>query len=114
DPGQLCQGLPGQVVLRRAQAAGREHQVGAAGGDAKGGDVLVEVVGDGGVPVDGDADLGQAQAEPLAVGVEVLAARQFAADGEDFGFHGGGPGGGRESFLVSGPDTCLTGRPSPV
>ena len=50
-------------------------------------DVVVEVVGDGGVEADGDADLGEPAAEPLAVGVEVLAAGEFAADGEDFGFH---------------------------
>ena len=86
-PATVASDLAGQVVLRRAEAAGGEDQAGPPRGDAEGGDVVVEVVGDGGVPADGDADLGQPPAEPLAVGVEVLAAGQLAADGEDFGFH---------------------------
>ena len=57
------------------------------GGDAKGGDVVGEIVGDGGVPNDRNADLRQAQAEPLAIGVEILARGQFGADRDDFRFH---------------------------
>src|SRR5207244_4054378 len=88
DAGGPGQGLARQIVLRGAEAAAGQDQPGAAGGDADGFNVSAEVVGDGGVPADGDADLGEAPAEPLAVGVEVLAAGQLAADGDDFCFHG--------------------------
>ena len=86
-PATLGQHLARQVVLRRAEAAGGDDEAGPLRGDAEGVDVGVEVVGDGGVPADGDADLGEPPAEPLAVGVEVLAAGQLAADGDDFALH---------------------------
>ena len=79
-----------QMFVRRNRAMPERNRVQAlfpAGGDAERLRVGVEVVGDGGVPADGDADLGEAAAEPLAVGVEVAAAGQLAADGDDFRFH---------------------------
>ena len=88
DAGHAGQHFARQVVLRRPQSAGGQHESQPAGGDAEGLDVGVEIVGDGRVPADGDAHLRQAPAEPLAVGVEVLAAGQFAADRDDFAFHG--------------------------
>ena len=87
DAGGSGQRLARQVVLRRAEAAGGQDQRRRGPRRCGSLDVGVEVVGDGGVPADGDADLGEAPAEPLAVGVEVLPAGQFAADGDDFGFH---------------------------
>src|SRR5262249_10283529 len=54
---------------------------------AEGGDVVVEIIGDGRVPADRHADLGEAQAQPLTVGVEILPAGQLASDGEDFRLH---------------------------
>ena len=87
DARDLRQHFARQVVLRRAEAAGGNHQLGAARGNAKGFDVGVEIVSDGRVPADGDADFRETTAEPLAVGVEVLAAGQFTADGDDFTFH---------------------------
>src|SRR5262249_61889881 len=72
--GDLGQHLTGQVVLGGAEAAGGEHQVGPLRGDAEGGDVVVEVVGNGGVEADRDADLREPAAEPLRARVEVLPA----------------------------------------
>ena len=74
---QLDAGGPGQhfarqVVQRRADAAGCQHEAGTAGSGAEDVEVSVEVVGDGRVPTDGDAILGQPPAKPLAVGIEVL------------------------------------------
>ena len=79
--------LARQVVLRRAEPAGAMTRSARWQAVAKHGDVVGQVVGDGGVEADRDADLGEPAAEPLAVGVEVLAAGQFAADRDDFGFH---------------------------
>ncbi len=108
--GRPRQGLARQVVLRGAKAAGEEDQPGPAGGDVEGADVGVEVVGDGGVPADGDPDLGEAAAEPLAVGVEVLAAGQFTADGEDFAFHGAGAWGRARSYYRIRRPTAVSRR----
>ena len=47
----------------------------------------MEVVGDGGVPADRNADLRQALTQPLAVRVEILPTGDLAADRNDFGFH---------------------------
>ena len=78
--GEAGQGLAGQVVLRRAETAGGDHEIGPLRGDVERLEVRVGVVGDGRVPADGDADLGEPQAEPLAVGVEILAGRDLGAD----------------------------------
>src|SRR5262249_61021997 len=86
DAGGAGEGFAGEGAVRRAEAAAGWDEVAALCGEAEGGDVVVEVVGDGGVPADGDAALGEAAAEPLAVGVEVLAAGDLAADGDDFCF----------------------------
>ena len=56
-------------------------------GDAKRFDVGVQVIGNRGVPADGDADLGKSLAEPLTIRVEILPARQFAANRKDFALH---------------------------
>src|SRR6266851_3576409 len=87
DVGQLGQGLTGQVVLRGAETAGEEYQSRPIGCDSKSGDIVFQIIGDGGVPADRDADLRQAPAQPLAVGVQVLAACQLTADGNYFCFH---------------------------
>src|SRR5262249_51162140 len=60
---------------------------GAFGRDANGRYIVIQIIGDRGVKADHDAQLRQALAEPLAVGVEVLTAGEFAADGKDLGFH---------------------------
>src|SRR5262249_49381422 len=70
------------------EAAGGDHQPGAPGGKLEGGNRVGKVVADGGVPANGDTEGGEAAAEPGAVGIDVLAAGQFAADGKDFGGHG--------------------------
>jgi Neuraminidase (sialidase) len=57
----LGDGFARQVVERRPEAAGGEHQVGAISGDAKDVDILLQIVGDRGVPVNGNADLGKAE-----------------------------------------------------
>src|SRR5690606_27728508 len=65
-------------------------------------------VGDGGVEPDRDADLGELPAEPLAVRVEVLAAGQFAADRQDFCFHGLEMGLIRAAAAAIAPGTMKT------
>src|SRR5262249_11031095 len=86
------QGFPRKVVLGRAEATGGDDEVGAITGDLEAGDVVGEVVGDGGVEPDLDADLGELAAEPLSVRVEGLAGGQLAADGDGLGLHGAGLG----------------------
>ena len=51
------------------------------------GDVGLQVVGHGRVKGHRDAQLAQPLAEPLAVGVQPLAAGQLVANGNDFGTH---------------------------
>src|SRR5205085_1176699 len=64
-----------------------DDKFGAASGNAESFDIGVEVVGDGCVPTHGDANFRQAATKPLTVRVQILAARQLAADGDDFTFH---------------------------
>src|SRR5262249_30441880 len=52
------------------------------------GDVVLQIIRDGGVEGDRYADLGEPAAEPLRVGVQALAAGELAADGDDLGLHG--------------------------
>ena len=87
DACQPGEHLAGQIVLSRPKTAGDENQACTRRGDAKGLDVVVEIVGDGGMPTHGDADFGQPLAQPLGVGIQVLPAGEFAADRDDFSFH---------------------------
>src|SRR5262249_28505457 len=102
DAGGPRQGLAGEVVLRRAEAAGGQDEAGTARGDSEGDGIVVQIVADRGVPADGNADLRQPAAEPLAVRVEVLPAGQLAANGDDFRFHGKvGPGSRGKGVSIS-------------
>ena len=89
DAGRLGQHLARQIIERRPQPAGDDDEPGPLTGDADRLEIVGQVVGDGRVPADRDADLRELQAEPLAVGIEVLAGRQLGADGDDFCLHGG-------------------------
>ena len=87
DARRLGQGVTGQVVMRRTEPAGGNHQSGALHGDAQGGNVVVEIVCDGGVEPDRDTQLRKPPRQPLAVRVQVLSAGHLTADREDFRFH---------------------------
>ena len=87
DPGQPREDVAGQVILSWAQAAAGDHDIRALDGDPKGDDVFVHVVADRSMKVDRNPEHPQLLAEPLAVGVERLAADQFGADGDDLRFH---------------------------
>ena len=78
--------LAGQVVRRRAEAAGRDDEVGA--GRARPRRRVadrVEVVGEGLDPADRDADRRQAPGQLAGVRVARLADRQLGADAEQLG-----------------------------
>ena len=79
--------LARQVIERWSQAARHDDQIGTLAGCPHNGDVVGQVIGHGGVEADRDADLGEPAARPLAVGIEVLAAGDLAADRDDLGFH---------------------------
>ena len=91
DERLLAQGggdrLAREVVLGGAEAAGHDDDVGAAEGDLDGVDEALEVVADGGVEVEVEADGGQAGGDVLGVGVEDLAQEDLGADGDDLGLH---------------------------
>ena len=75
--------------------------------------LFVEVVADGGVESDVDAQLGEPLAEPLAIGVQPLAGGELVANGNDFGVHGGGAGGLGLGAGDDGNSFSLGGRSSP-
>jgi hypothetical protein len=81
------QGVAGQVVLRRPQPAGHQHEVRPSGRHPECGDILVEVVAQRGVEVDRDPHPPEHPAEPLAVRIEPLSAHQLTTDRNDFGDH---------------------------
>ena len=81
------EGLAGKVVGRRPQPAGGDDDIGPLDGAAEDVDARLQLVADGGVIEDADAQLAQSLAEPLRVGVEELSAGDFVANGEDLGVH---------------------------
>src|SRR3954466_13692443 len=87
--GNLGENFPREIVLRGAQAAASDDQIGASRRDGEGLDSGVEIVGNSGVPANDDADFGQPLAQPLAIGVEVLTGRELGPDGNDFGANHG-------------------------
>ena len=82
------EGLAGEVVFGRAEAAGDDEEVAAADGFFDGGLDGRRWSREGEVCGEGEADGGELLAEPGGVGVDGLAEDQFVADGEDDGVHG--------------------------
>ena len=76
-----CECLASQIVGRRSQSASRYDDVDPSHGRLECRDVVGEGVADSRVVGDVDAALDEPFGEPLAVGVEPLAARQFVANG---------------------------------
>ena len=96
DAGRRGDRVAREVVGRGAEAAGADDDLRPIDRRAEHGDVVFQVVADGRVEGDRDADLAQPLAEPLAIGVQPLAAGQLVANGNDFGTHeSGGWGSGR-------------------
>ena len=81
------QGFTSQVVLRRPEPSREDDQAGPFGGDSKRVDIFVEIVPQGRVKPDGNAERGEFAAQPLAIRVERLSTDKFATDRDDFGFH---------------------------
>ena len=87
-PAQLGEGFARQVILRRAQAAGDDDQIGSLGRGPEDRDMVRQRVAQCGVQADRDSQIRKLAAEPLAVGIERLTAHQLAADRDDFSPHG--------------------------
>ena len=81
SPGGVGDGLTGQVVLGRAEAAARDDDVRAAEGAIDYRLHAVGVVTDDGLVVEVDADIGEASGHPGRVGVDDLAEQELGADG---------------------------------
>ena len=93
-----------QVVLRRAEAAGADDDVGALARAADGLGQSIEVVADDGLEVDVDAERRQPGRDEGGVGIDDLAEQDLGADGEYLGLHGRSvTGGWRKDDLTPGP-----------
>ena len=79
--------LARDVVLRRPEAAARDHRVAARKADADALDHALEVVADLGLKMRVDADERQLLADPARIGVDDLAEQQLGADRDDFAAH---------------------------
>jgi hypothetical protein len=87
DAGDLGEDFARQVVLSRAEPAGDDDEIRPITRMAENVEVGFEVVCNGRVKDDIDANLGKLGRQPLAVGVESDAATELATDGNDFRFH---------------------------
>ena len=85
--GQLGEDIAGEIIERGPEAAGDEDHIGPLDGQLQCLQVGGHAVGDGGVKQHGNAEIGELQTEPLAVGVQLLAAGQLGADGNNFRLH---------------------------
>ena len=85
--GALGECFAGQVILRGPKAAGHHDQVCPVAGVPEGRQMVVQHVAQRRVERDRDPERRQLLAEPMAVGVERLAADKLAADRDDFGPH---------------------------
>ncbi len=83
DPGHERDRLAREIVLRRAQTAGHEHDVGARGRERQGLRDAVDVVPHRLVMQDVDPDGGQLLGHPPGVRVRDLAEEQLRADRDD-------------------------------
>ena len=79
--------VAGDVVLRGAETARDQHDVGARRGKAERFDDPLEVVADGLVMRDVHADRGQLFGHPLRVRVGDLPEQELGADGDDLRPH---------------------------
>jgi hypothetical protein len=88
DAGELRDDGPREVVVGGAEAAGDDHDVRAAARVAEHGEHALDVVADGRVAVDVDADLREPCRDPRGVRVDALAEQQLGADRDELSLHG--------------------------
>ena len=81
------EGLARQIVRRRAQPAGGHDNVRPINRVAERGHIVFQVVAHRRMKRDRNAQLAQPLAEPLAIRVEPLAARELVANRNDFSGH---------------------------
>ncbi len=81
------QGIPREIIGRRSQAAGGDHDIGPFNGRAEHANVGLQIIGHRRVIEHAHAQLAEPLAEPLAVGVEPLPRGELVAYGDDFGLH---------------------------
>src|SRR5271170_7193389 len=80
-------GFARAVVIRGAQAAAGDDQVGAVEGVAEGGTHFVGRIADHGFVDDADADLVELVGEPEGISVEAIGREQFGTDRNDLRIH---------------------------
>ena len=80
--------IPSKIVGRWPEPAGGHDQIGTAEGLPEDFGDRLQFVTNRRVIEHADAELFQAQAQPLAVRIEELATGNLVADGDDFGMHG--------------------------
>src|SRR5262245_20093824 len=77
--------LTGQIILCWSKTTGDDDKVAPCDGGFQHRNVVVQIVTDRGVEGDWNAQLGKFHTQPLAVRVEILAAREFTTDRDDLG-----------------------------